>query len=75
MWSFNKRTFEFLYRIIMSIKNKIDISKLYLMLILAFVLVSCSKKGNTLSLEKGDHIVLIGNNLGSRMINFGSQYV
>ena len=35
--------------------------------------VSCSNTGDpVLKLNKGSHIVLIGNNLGSRMINYGS---
>src|SRR5687768_6349941 len=44
---------------------------------LAFVLVcillqQCdTPEGKTLQLSKGSHIVLIGNNLGSRMMNFG----
>jgi len=41
------------------------------MLIIALILASCSKKDRILELNKGSHIVLIGNNLGSRMMNFG----
>jgi glucose/arabinose dehydrogenase/mono/diheme cytochrome c family protein len=39
--------------------------------LLAFVLIGCSenKEGN-LQVHKNDHIVLIGNNLASRMLNF-----
>jgi len=37
------------------------------------VMYSCTntKKENVIKIEKGSHIVLIGNNLASRMINFG----
>ncbi|MFC4872022.1 PVC-type heme-binding CxxCH protein [Negadavirga shengliensis] len=33
--------------------------------------VQCGPEQPTLSLKKSDHIVLIGNNLGSRMMNYG----
>ncbi len=40
--------------------------------IIAMILSSCSPPHDSLvSIEKGSHIVLIGNNLGSRMMNFG----
>lgn len=55
----------------MSNKKQIETRVIYLMLIIALILASCSKKGHTLELSKGSHIVLIGNNLGSRMMNFG----
>jgi glucose/arabinose dehydrogenase/mono/diheme cytochrome c family protein len=53
--------------------RKIDWSKGKVILFcLALVVVSCGKKeGPTLELKKDSHIVLIGNNLGSRMLNFG----
>ncbi|WP_424279294.1 PVC-type heme-binding CxxCH protein [Eudoraea sp.] len=55
----------------MSTKKLIVIRRIYLMLIIALILTSCGKKDNSLVLNKGNHIVLIGNNLGSRMMNFG----
>ncbi|WP_265242788.1 PVC-type heme-binding CxxCH protein [Muriicola sp. Z0-33] len=46
--------------------------KLLLILILTAGMLSCSKKEEgTLALNKSSNIVLIGNNLGSRMMNFG----
>ena len=56
---------------VMSTKRKMDISKLCLSLIFILLLISCGKKSKTLELKKGNNIVLIGNNLGSRMMNFG----
>jgi len=44
------------------------------MVLLSLALIRCSNTAPqppTLTLNKGDHIVLIGNNLGSRMMNFG----
>ncbi len=55
----------------MSNKKPTGIRGIYVMLIIALILGSCKKKGNSLTLQKGDRIVLIGNNLGSRMMNFG----
>jgi hypothetical protein len=55
----------------MRTKRKMDILKISLSLIFILLLISCGKKSNTLELKKGNHIVLIGNNLGSRMMNFG----
>lgn len=47
-------------------------AKLYLSICILFVAVSCDKKDSKgLPLQKDSHIVLIGNNLGSRMLNFG----
>ncbi|MGV8880423.1 MAG: PVC-type heme-binding CxxCH protein [Sphingobacteriaceae bacterium] len=42
-------------------------------LLMAVSLFSCSKSSDStgINLKKGDHIILIGNNLGSRMIDFG----
>lgn len=31
----------------------------------------CEEEGPRLNLHKGDHIILVGNNLGSRMMNYG----
>lgn len=40
--------------------------------IYGFFLVSCNSKSNeTINIRKGLHIALVGNNLGSRMMNFG----
>lgn len=56
---------------VMSTKRKMKISKLILCAVFALALNSCGKKSNTLELKKGNNIVLIGNNLGSRMMKFG----
>ena len=42
-----------------------------LFLIIALVSFRCTQPEKTLSLKKNDHIILIGNNLGSRMMNYG----
>ncbi|GEO20116.1 cytochrome c [Cyclobacterium qasimii] len=39
--------------------------------VLAFFAFQCGQEGPRLALNKGDHIILIGNNLGSRMMNYG----
>ncbi|MEL6250807.1 MAG: PVC-type heme-binding CxxCH protein [Bacteroidota bacterium] len=39
--------------------------------LLLFFLQSCGEEGPSLALKKGDHIILVGNNLGSRMMNYG----
>ena len=39
--------------------------------VLAFFAFQCGQDGPRLTLNKGDHIILIGNNLGSRMMNYG----
>jgi len=39
--------------------------------VLAFFAFQCGQDGPRLALNKGDHIILIGNNLGSRMMNYG----
>ncbi|MEM7379724.1 MAG: PVC-type heme-binding CxxCH protein [Bacteroidota bacterium] len=41
------------------------------MLCVSITILSCSKKLDKVKLEKESRIVLIGNNLGSRMMNFG----
>ena len=42
----------------------------FIAVVLTFV--QCSQQnGNTLKISKGAHIILIGNNLGSRMMNYG----
>ena len=41
-------------------------------LILSLATISCSNENeNTLKIRKNSHVVLLGNNLGSRMMNFG----
>lgn len=45
--------------------------KIYGILCLAMIIVGCTEKDHGLELNRGEHIVLIGNNLGSRMMNFG----
>ena len=56
----------------MLIYNTWNFKKLILMLGFTIVTLSCSKKDeNTLVLNESSHIALIGNNLGSRMMNFG----
>ena len=42
-----------------------------LLVVFSFFAVGCKDKGNFLEIRKDSHIVLIGNNLGSRMMNFG----
>ncbi|MBT8182049.1 MAG: dehydrogenase, partial [Eudoraea sp.] len=56
---------------VISTKRKMKISKLFFCAVFVLALNSCGKKNNTLELKKGTNIVLIGNNLGSRMMNFG----
>ncbi len=45
--------------------------KIFIMICLVLALSGCTEKENKLQLHKEDHIVLIGNNLASRMMNFG----
>ncbi len=52
----------------MKIKKGLRISML---LLLGFGLTHCSQPEATLKLTKDAHILLIGNNLGSRMMNYG----
>ncbi len=42
-----------------------------LLIVFSFFVMGCKDKGNSLEIRKDSHIVLIGNNLGSRMLNFG----
>ncbi|WP_297797718.1 PVC-type heme-binding CxxCH protein [uncultured Eudoraea sp.] len=55
----------------MSLRNRMAIVKINVIFLLLLILASCGKKDSTLELKKGSHIVLIGNNLGSRMMNYG----
>ena len=45
--------------------------RLILLLLVALFAVRCEDNKDVLKIKKGSHIVLIGNNLGSRMMNFG----
>src|SRR5690606_12301339 len=49
---------------------KVSVEKLFLLAI-AFLLFKCSPGPPPLRVSKDSHILLIGNNLGSRMMNFG----
>ncbi len=56
----------------MNIFKKVTLGKAFLILCLGLGLNSCDKQeDNTLKIEGNSHIVLIGNNLASRMMNFG----
>ena len=56
----------------MVIKKSFMLKRILLTLCIAAGILSCSvKTETTLELNKASHIVLIGNNLGSRMMNFG----
>ncbi|PCJ97467.1 MAG: dehydrogenase [Flavobacteriaceae bacterium] len=48
-----------------------QLGKVITMLCIAVAISSCGRKNTGLQLQKESHIVLIGNNLGSRMMNFG----
>ncbi len=52
-----------------AIRNNVISGILFTLLI--FLLNACKEKSNTLPIHKGERIVLLGNNLGSRMMNFG----
>src|SRR5690606_37765479 len=57
---------------IMEFTKKISCGKTFILLFLTFAFYNCNKQeDNTLTVSKKAHIVLIGNNLGSRMMNFG----
>ena len=52
--------------------KKVALRKAYMLLFTTLVFYSCTKQeDNTLTVSKNSHIVMIGNNLGSRMMNFG----
>lgn len=59
----------------MTIRTKQKIKILFsilAVLIIAFISFQFTQSNpSTLKIKKGDHIILIGNNLGSRMMNFG----
>lgn len=47
------------------------IKTLFWVAIVSFFAFQCGPEGPKLALNKGDHIILVGNNLGSRMMNYG----
>ncbi|MEA1784644.1 PVC-type heme-binding CxxCH protein [Arenibacter sp. GZD96] len=53
----------------MPVKNKI-ILPIFFLTVLGLLVQSCEKSEKTLALKKEAHIVLIGNNLASRMLHF-----
>lgn len=55
----------------MKIKKEKIIGKLCLLMCVALAMTGCSVTGDSIKVNKDSHIVLIGNNLGSRMMNFG----
>ena len=59
----------------MTTSGKIGISerlRIFSLIIMALLAFQCnSSESDGLKIKKGSHIVLIGNNLGSRMMNFG----
>ncbi len=52
----------------MTIKKSLKVS---LLLLIGFCAIQCSQPDTSLTVNKGAHILLIGNNLGSRMMNYG----
>ncbi len=58
----------------MSKPGKISFNVLVILFSLAIIAFSAFQfsESNTLKIKKGSHIMLIGNNLGSRMMNYGS---
>ncbi|WP_162339577.1 PVC-type heme-binding CxxCH protein [Cyclobacterium salsum] len=47
------------------------IKTLFWVVLVSFFAFQCGPEGPKLALNKGDHIILVGNNLASRMMNFG----
>ena len=56
---------------IMKIIKKMVLGSLGLLMSISMILSSCTAPKNTLKISNDTHIVLIGNNLASRMQNFG----
>ena len=53
-------------------ENRLYKSNMLLSLVISFLAFSCTlQDANYLKISKDSHIVLIGNNLGSRMMNYG----
>ncbi|NAS11544.1 PVC-type heme-binding CxxCH protein [Poritiphilus flavus] len=55
----------------MTLFKKNTVRRFCLVLCVSLVILSCSKKTERIDLKRESRIVLIGNNLGSRMMNFG----
>ena len=55
----------------MNFNKKVILGPLCIMICLAMAFTSCNEPKQTLEISKNDHIILIGNNLASRMQNFG----
>ncbi|NNE35105.1 MAG: dehydrogenase, partial [Rhodothermales bacterium] len=66
-------TIERLYRFLTQRLRSRSVGASICVLAFAFANINCTPRsdGPVLSIHKGDHLVLIGNNLGSRMMNFG----
>ncbi|WP_162415564.1 PVC-type heme-binding CxxCH protein [Cyclobacterium roseum] len=47
------------------------VKALFWVVVVSFFAFQCGPEGPKLALNKGNHIVLVGNNLASRMMNFG----
>lgn len=45
--------------------------RFFLIILITISLAGCGDEGPRLPVHKGDHIILVGNNLGSRMMNYG----
>lgn len=52
----------------MTIKKSLNVS---LLIVIGFCVLQCSQPDTLLKIKKDAHILLIGNNLGSRMMNYG----
>jgi len=50
---------------------KLNVKEFIVALVIATFAFQCSQKDTPLKITKDDHILLIGNNLGSRMMNYG----
>jgi len=55
----------------MRIIKRVKLGQLCLLMSLVLALTSCSESKETLKISKDAHIILVGNNLSSRMQNFG----
>ncbi|MCK5443066.1 MAG: hypothetical protein KAJ23_14355, partial [Maribacter sp.] len=56
-------------KLIKGIMKNGQLGKIMAMLCIVVAISSCGEKNTGLQLENESHIVLIGNNLGSRMLN------
>ncbi|MEX2344565.1 MAG: PVC-type heme-binding CxxCH protein [Balneolaceae bacterium] len=55
----------------MAIKNFKSVLPYFIIAVISLCIIQCTSDNNSLQISKDSHIVLIGNNLGSRMMNFG----